>query len=234
MVMSDKEKRLTAYHEAGHAIVGLNVPSHDPIYKATIIPRGRALGMVSSLPEEDQLSQTREQLTSMIAMALGGRVAEEIIFGDAQVTTGAASDIQQVTRIAKGMVTQAGMSEKLGMINYSNTQETYLGMRSSAADVSPDTQKVIDEEVRSLVDAGYETARRILTEKLEDLHALANGLLEYETLTGDEIQRVIRGETLDRSDDDDGAVASPISSIGVPKTRPGPEHDGGMEPQPQG
>ncbi|MCI4663532.1 MAG: ATP-dependent zinc metalloprotease FtsH [Neomegalonema sp.] len=235
LVMSDKEKRLTAYHEAGHAIVGINVPSHDPIYKATIIPRGRALGMVSSLPEEDQLSQTREQLTSMIAMALGGRVAEEIIFGDPQVTTGAASDIQMVTRIAKNMVTRAGMSEKLGMIDYSGgQQETYLGMRAGASDISPDTQRVIDEEVRRLVDAGYDTAKHILTEKLDDLHALAKGLLEYETLTGDEIQRVIRGESIDR-DEDGGASPTKTSSIGVPKTRKGPSiGDGGMEPQPQG
>ncbi|MEM9725835.1 MAG: ATP-dependent zinc metalloprotease FtsH [Pseudomonadota bacterium] len=233
LVMSEKEKKLTAYHEAGHAIVGINMPSHDPIYKATIIPRGRALGMVSSLPEEDQLSQTRQQLTSMIAMALGGRVAEEIIFGDEQVTTGAASDIQQVTRIAKSMVTRAGMSEKLGMIDYSNQQETYLGMRSGGADVSPETQRTIDEEVRDLVDTGYDTAKRILTEKIDDLHALANGLLEYETLTGDEIARVIRGETIDRSDDDDAATPSPLSAIGVPKTRRGPESDGGMEPAPQ-
>ncbi|MEL6979124.1 MAG: ATP-dependent zinc metalloprotease FtsH [Pseudomonadota bacterium] len=234
LVMSDKEKKLTAYHEAGHAIVGINMPSHDPIYKATIIPRGRALGMVSSLPEEDQLSQTREQLTSMIAMALGGRVAEEIIFGEAQVTTGAASDIQQVTRIAKSMVTRAGMSERLGMIDYSNQQETYLGMRAGGADVSPETQQAIDEEVRRLVDTGYETARRILTEKNDDLHALAQGLLEYETLTGDEINKVIRGEAIDRSDDEDsgGSKVSPVSSLGVPKTRPGRESDGGMEPAP--
>ena len=178
-----------------------------------------------SLPEEDQLSQTREQLTSMIAMALGGRVAEEIIFGDEQVTTGAASDIQQVTRIAKGMVTQAGMSEKLGMINYSNSQETYLGMRQGAADVSPDTQKVIDEEVRRLVDTGYETARRILTEKNDDLHALAKGLLEYETLTGDEIQKVIRGETLDRSDDDDDG-AQPEQGQHLQPAAVGAQHHG--------
>ena len=236
LAMTEKEKKLTAYHEAGHAIVGLNVPSHDPIHKATIIPRGRALGLVLSLPERDHLSQTYEQLTSKISMAMGGRVAEEIIFGEEQVTNGAASDIQQVTRIAKAMVTQFGMSDKLGNIDYADNRESYLGLQSGGAHVSPETQQVIDEEIRRLVDDGYETAKRVLTEKIEDLHKLAEGLLEYETLTGDEIQRVLRGEKIRRDEDGDASGAA-SSSIGVPKTRPGRdpgrEPGGGMEPAPQ-
>ena len=235
MVMDDEEKRLTAYHEAGHAIVGKNVPSHDPIYKATIIPRGRALGVVTSLPEKDKFSVTKEEYVSKIAMAMGGKVAEEIIFGEDKVTSGAASDIQQVTRIAKAMVTQFGMSEKLGNIDYGSSREDFLGVRQTGIEVSPDTQQAIDEEIRRLVDDGYATAKRVLTEKLNDLHTLANGLLEYETLTGDEIDRVLNGERINRDEDDiDSSPGAPVSSIGVPKSRPGPESDGGMEPAPQG
>jgi len=222
MVMSEDEKKLTAYHEAGHAIVGLNVPEHDPIHKATIIPRGRALGLVLSLPERDQLSITKRKLKSKIAMAMGGKVAEEMIFGPDRVTSGAASDIQQVTRIARAMVTQYGMSEKLGNIDYANEQQSYLGAYSGGSVISPETQKLIDEEVKKIVDEGYETARRILTEKREDLERLAQGLLEYETLTGDEIRKVIRGEPLDRSDDEEGGD-SEIGKIAalpsVPKRR---------------
>ncbi len=237
MIMTDKEKELTAYHEAGHAVVGLNVPSHDPIHKATIIPRGRALGLVLSLPERDHLSQTREQLTSKIAMAMGGRVAEEIVFGDDQVTNGAASDIQQVTRIARAMVTQFGMSEKLGAIDYANEQDSYLGVMQGASKISGDTQKAIDEEVKHLVDEGYTTAKRILTEKRDDLERLAQGLLEYETLTGDEIRKVLAGEKLDRSDDSglppapsEGGRAA-IPKAGKPK-RGDDGLEGGPEPQP--
>ncbi len=236
MVMSEDEKKLTAYHEAGHAIVGMNVPQHDPIHKATIIPRGRALGLVMSLPERDQLSVTKTKYTSKIAMAMGGKVAEELIFGSEQVTSGAASDIQQVTKIARAMVTQFGMSDKLGNIDYDGGRDDFLGMRQQTSHVSPDTQHIIDEEVRRIVDEGYETAKRILTEKADDLEALAQGLLEYETLTGDEIRKVIAGEKLDRSDD----IAPPPPDTGTPgltsipkagkPRRPGPE--GGMEPGP--
>jgi cell division protease FtsH len=237
MVMTDEEKELTAYHEAGHAIVGLNVPSHDPIHKATIIPRGRALGLVLSLPERDQLSQTREQLTSKIAMAMGGRVAEELIFGDEKVTNGAASDIQQVTKIARAMVTQFGMSDKLGAIDYANEQDSYLGAMAGASKISGNTQKTIDEEVKRLVDDGYQTAKRILTEKSDDLERLAQGLLEYESLTGDEIRKVLNGEKLDRSDDagmpptpPEGSRAA-IPKAGKPK-RGDDGLEGGPEPQP--
>ena len=193
MVMTDDEKRLTAYHEAGHAVVGLNVPQHDPIHKATIIPRGRALGLVLSLPERDQLTVTITKFKSKIAMAMGGRVAEEIIFGEENITSGAASDIQQATQLARAMVTQYGMSDKLGKIDYSTEQDTYLGKMNSGRSISPETQEIIDAEVRKLVDEGYQKAKKILTDKRQDLERLAEGLLEFETLTGEEIHRVIAG-----------------------------------------
>ncbi len=235
MVMTEDEKKLTAYHEAGHAVVGLNVPQHDPIHKATIIPRGRALGLVLSLPERDQLSVTKTKYKSQIAMAMGGRVAEELIFGPDNVTSGASSDIQQVSRIARAMVTQFGMSEKLGNIDYANRQDTYLGPQQGGLSAGPDTQEVIDAEVRKLVDEGYETAKRILTEKSEDLKNLAEGLLEYETLTGSEITKVIAGEPLrrgsDEDDSDSGGSAPSVASI--PKIKkPKGSPDGGFEPKP--
>jgi len=232
MVMSEDEKKLTAYHEAGHAIVGLNVPQHDPIHKATIIPRGRALGLVLSLPERDQLSVSYTKYTSKIAMAMGGRVAEELVFGKENVTSGAASDIQQVSRIARAMVTQFGFAEELGYIDYANERESYLGTYGGGAQHSAATQKLIDDKVKELVDQGYETAKRILTEKRDDLERLAQGLLEYETLTGSEITRVIAGEPLNRGDDGDvpprGGDTPSVTAI--PKTRPRPKS--GLEPEP--
>ncbi len=235
MVMTEEEKKLTAYHEAGHAVVGLNVPQHDPIHKATIIPRGRALGLVLSLPERDQLSVTKTKYKSQIAMAMGGRVAEELIFGPDNVTSGASSDIQQVSRIARAMVTQFGMSEKLGNIDYANRQDTYLGPQQGALSAGPDTQEIIDAEVRKLVDEGYETAKRILTEKSQDLKNLAEGLLEYETLTGSEITKVIAGEALHRGSDEDDADSggSAPSVAAIPKIKkPKGSPDGGFEPKP--
>ncbi|WP_068113974.1 ATP-dependent zinc metalloprotease FtsH [Tropicimonas marinistellae] len=235
MVMTEDEKKLTAYHEAGHAIVGLNVPQHDPIHKATIIPRGRALGLVLSLPERDQLSVTYTKYKSKIAMAMGGKVAEELIFGKENVTSGAASDIQQVTKIARAMVTQFGMSDGLGNIDYANEQQSYLGNYQAAANASPETQERIDEEVRRLVDEGYERAKQILTEKSQDLENLAQGLLEYETLTGPEIQKVINGEPLNRGDDDDTPLDSgnAPSITAIPKTKSKtPKADPGLEPDP--
>ena len=234
MVMTEDEKKLTAYHEAGHAIVGLNVPQHDPIHKATIIPRGRALGLVLSLPERDQLSVTYTKYKSKIAMAMGGKVAEEMIFGPENVTSGAASDIQQVTKIARAMVTQFGMSEKLGNIDYANEQQSFLGSYQAAPAASPETQELIDEEVRRIVDEGYETAKRILTEKRQDLENLAQGLLEYETLTGDEIRKVINGEPLKRGDDEDDTPdqGNAASVTAIPKTKPKPRSGSGLEPEP--
>ncbi|MFQ5621822.1 MAG: ATP-dependent zinc metalloprotease FtsH [Paracoccaceae bacterium] len=218
MVMTEEEKKLTAYHEAGHAIVGLNVPQHDPIHKATIIPRGRALGLVLSLPERDQYSVTKTKYQSKIAMAMGGKVAEELVFGQENVTSGAMSDIQQATKIARAMVTQFGMSDKLGNIDYSNEQMTYLGPQGATVDASPETRAAIDAEVRRLVDEGYETARRILVEKKEEHERLAEGLLEYETLTGDDITKVINGEPLSHGpDDDDLSTDDGASVTTVPK-----------------
>ena len=235
MVMTEDEKKLTAYHEAGHAVVGLNVPQHDPIHKATIIPRGRALGLVLSLPERDQLSVSYTKYTSKIAMAMGGRVAEELIFGKENVTSGAASDIQQVTRIARAMVTQFGFDEELGYIDYANEQQSHLGAYQGGTNHSGITQKTIDDKVKALVDEGYETAKRILTEKAEDLERLAQGLLEYETLTGSEITKVIAGEPLNRGDDEDDTPTSGTPSVtAIPKTKPRnkPSGDGGLEPDP--
>ncbi|MEZ5751457.1 MAG: ATP-dependent zinc metalloprotease FtsH [Paracoccaceae bacterium] len=233
MVMSEDEKKLTAYHEAGHAVVGLHVPQHDPIHKATIIPRGRALGLVLSLPERDQLSVTYTKYKSKIAMAMGGKVAEELIFGKENVTSGASSDIQQVTRIARAMVTQFGFSDELGHIDYANEQQSYLGNYSGGSNASQETQKKIDEEVRKIVDEGYQTAKRILTEHADELENLAQGLLEYETLTGPEITRVMRGEGPGRDEDDQGNAPSVTSVASIPRTKPRRDSgDGGMEPTP--
>ena len=233
MVMTEDEKKLTAYHEAGHAVVGLNVPQHDPIHKATIIPRGRALGLVLSLPERDQLSVSYTKYTSKIAMAMGGRVAEELVFGKDQVTSGASSDIQQVSKIARAMVTQFGYAEELGFVDYANEQSSYLGNYGGGTNHSADTQKIIDDKVKAIVQEGYETAKRILTEKRDDLERLAQGLLEYETLTGNEITRVIAGEALKRGEDQDDTPPSSGNAIPtVPKTRKTPQADGGLEPEP--
>ncbi|MEO0693288.1 MAG: ATP-dependent zinc metalloprotease FtsH [Pseudomonadota bacterium] len=236
MVMTEDEKKLTAYHEAGHAIVGLNVPDHDPIHKATIIPRGRALGLVLSLPERDQLSVSYRKYTSKIAMAMGGRVAEELVFGKENVTSGAASDIQQVSKIARAMVTQFGFAEELGYVDYANEQQSYLGSYGGGANHSGITQKTIDDKVKEIVDEGYETAKRVLTEKRDDLERLAQGLLEYETLTGNEITRVIAGEPLNRGDDDEDTPSqgNAPSLTAVPKTKPRskPSDDSGLEPEP--
>ncbi len=238
MVMTEDEKKLTAYHEAGHAIVGLNVPQHDPIHKATIIPRGRALGLVLSLPERDQLSVSLTKYKSKIAMAMGGRVAEELIFGAENVTSGAASDIQQVSKIARAMVTQFGFAEELGYIDYANEQQSYLGAYQGGSAHSEEMQKRIDQKVKEIVDEGYETAKRILTEKADDLERLAQGLLEYETLTGNEITRVIAGEPLNRGDDDEDDkpdTGGTASVTAIPKTKPRKKPgsgDGGLEPEP--
>jgi cell division protease FtsH len=231
MVMSEDEKKLTAYHEAGHAIVGLHVPQHDPIHKATIIPRGRALGLVLSLPERDQLSVTKTKYKSKIAMAMGGKVAEEMIFGSDNVTSGASSDIQQITKIARAMVTQFGMSDLMGNIDYVNEQQSYLGPSGPGVQAGPETQEKIDSEIRKIVDEGYKTARKILKDNKEKLDFLAKGLLEYETLTGDEIMKVMNGTALNRSEDiDDDGSASSLTSVPKSGKKP-PKKKGGLEPQ---
>ncbi|MCY4446367.1 MAG: ATP-dependent zinc metalloprotease FtsH [Rhodobacteraceae bacterium] len=220
MVMTEDEKKLTAYHEAGHAIVGMNVPQHDPIHKATIIPRGRALGLVLSLPERDQLSINITKYRSKIAMAMGGKVAEELIFGPDNVTSGASSDIKQVTQIARAMVTQYGMSDKLGNIDYANEQHSFLGPYSGQVVTSQDSLEIIDAEVRRLVDEGYTTAKNILTEKIEDLHRLAKGLIEYETLTGKDIELVLKGEPLQKDDDNPPEEQKRIFTVPTTTRRP--------------
>ncbi len=234
MVMTEDEKKLTAYHEAGHAVVGLNVPEHDPIHKATIIPRGRALGLVMSLPERDQLSVTYKKYKSKIAMAMGGKVAEELIFGADNVTSGAASDIQQCTKIARAMVTQFGFTKELGHVDYANEQTSYLGMYGGGSNHSSMTQKIIDEKVKEIIDEGYETAKRILTEKSKDLENLALGLLEYETLTGPEIVKVISGKPLNRNDDDDDGLDDiKPSVVSIPRAKkPKLKGDSTLDPEP--
>ena len=193
MVMTEEEKTLTAYHEGGHAVVALYEPTSDPIHKATIIPRGRALGMVMRLPERDQLSITREKMFGNISVAMGGRIAEEMIFGYDNVTSGASSDIEMVTKMAKNMVTRYGMSDQLGPIAYQeNEEEVFLGRSvSRTQNVSEETAKKIDSEVKKIVEAGYARAKKILAEKVEELHKVSKALLTYETLSGDEIKKIV-------------------------------------------
>ena len=195
LIMTEDEKRLTAYHEAGHALVSVSMPASTPIHKATIIPRGRALGMVQSLPERDQISQSFEELIAMLAMSMGGRVAEELVFGKDKVTSGAAGDIQQVTKIARAMVTRLGFSPKLGTVMYGENQdEVFLGYSlGRQQNISEATAETIDQEVRRLVQEAHDTATRVLTERRADLETLANGLMEFETLTGDEIVGLLQG-----------------------------------------
>ncbi|KAA0075314.1 ATP-dependent zinc metalloprotease FtsH [Tardiphaga sp. P9-11] len=233
LVMSEEEKMLTAYHEGGHAIVGLNVVATDPIHKATIIPRGRALGMVMQLPERDKMSMSLEQMTSRLAIMMGGRVAEELIFGRNKVTSGASSDIEQATRLARMMVTRWGLSEELGTVSYGeNNDEVFLGMQMGRQQaVSESTAQKIDSEVKRLVAEGYDEATKILTEKRGDLEALAKGLLEFETLSGDEINDLLNGKKPNRESvlEPTGPRTSAVPPAG--KSRPRP--DGGLEPQPQ-
>jgi len=235
LVMTEEEKLLTAYHEGGHAIVGLNVPATDPIHKATIIPRGRALGMVMQLPERDKLSMSLEQMTSRLAIMMGGRVAEELIFGREKVTSGAASDIEQATRLARMMVTRWGLSEELGTVSYGENQdEVFLGMSvSRTQNASEATVQKIDSEIKRLVEEGYKEATRILTEKRADLETLAKGLLEFETLTGEEIVDLLRGKKPNRESvlEPTTPRASAVPPAGKPRPRPDP--DPGLEPQPQ-
>ena len=222
MVMSEDEKKLTAYHEGGHAIVALNEKVSDPIHKATIIPRGRALGMVMRLPERDQLSVTREKMYSDIAVAMGGRIAEELIFGHDKVTSGASSDIDMATKMAKNMVTKYGMSAVLGPLAYGeNEEEVFLGRSvTRQQNMSEETARKVDSEVKKIVESGYARAKQILTEKIDDLHKLAKALLVYETLTGDEIRDLILKNVqpkkiIDIDDDKDSKESSALDSLGL-------------------
>ncbi len=224
MVMSEDEKKLTAYHEAGHAVATLHSPASDPIHKATIIPRGRALGMVMRLPERDQLSMKFDEMKAHLVIATGGRIAEEMIFGKDKITNGAASDIQMVTNLSKKMITEWGMSEKLGNLRYNNdTEEVFLGHSvAQSKNISDFTAKLIDEEVRSLANEADKKCRKILQDNIEELHIVAKGLLEYETLSGDEIKDLIKGIKPSREDFDDTSKSTQTPKTSVPKTGSAP------------
>ncbi len=200
LMMTEEQKSLTAYHEAGHALISFYIPGADPIYKATIIPRGRALGMVQQLPENDRTSKTRLELYANIAIFMGGRLAEELVFGDEKVTTGASSDIHHATAIARRMVTEWGMSDKLGPLAYNNADEESYAAHGFAApkNVSEETATLIDKEIRQIVDGSYKKAKKILTDHLDGLHLLAKTLLELETLSGDEIRDLLETGKVNR------------------------------------
>ncbi len=201
MAMDEAEKKKTAYHEAGHAICALNVAEADPIHKATIIPRGRALGMVQSLPEKDSYSESRLKMLSSLTMAMGGRVSEELIYGHEKVTSGAKGDIQMATNLARAMVTEWGMSDKLGPVSYASNQDNYLGIAAGRnTNISEETSKLIDAEIKQLISNAYDEAKAILTEHRQDLDTLAQALMEYETLTGSEIKDILAGKKLERSE----------------------------------
>jgi cell division protease FtsH len=237
LVMSEAEKRMTAYHEAGHALCAMHEPECDPVHKATIIPRGRALGLVMSLPEGDRYSKSKSKLLSELTMAMGGRAAEEIIFGPDKVSNGAAGDIKMATEQTRRMVTEWGMSDRLGMIAYGdNSQEVFLGHSvTQNKNVSEATAQEIDAEIKTIIDQAYAKAKRILTENIEELHRLARGLLEHETLSGDEIRTVLRGEPVIKKVVDEPAPENRRASVpnaGRPAPTP-PPAAGGLGPAPQ-
>jgi len=219
MVMTEDEKKMTAYHEAGHAIVSVHEPASDPIHKATIIPRGRALGMVMRLPERDSYSYHRDKMLANLSVSMGGRVAEEIIFGHDKVSSGASSDISYATSLARNMVTKWGMSDKLGPLQYEDQHEGYLGMGGAQRTMASDeTNKLIDSEIRTLVDTAHQRAKDLLTEHQDQLHLLAQAMLEYETLTGDEIKQLLEDGKIDRPERPSGpATPRPVRGSSIPK-----------------
>ncbi|MDB5707456.1 MAG: cell division protein FtsH [Sphingomonas bacterium] len=221
MVMTEDEKRMTASHEAGHAIVSIHEPASDPIHKATIIPRGRALGMVMRLPERDSYSYHRDKMYANLAVSMGGRVAEEVIFGYDKVSSGASSDIQYATGLARDMVTRWGMSDKLGPLEYAEPEgESFLGYSSSRpVRMSNQTAQLIDDEIKTIVEGGLNRAKELLSKHLDQLHLLAGALLEYETLSGDEIKKLIAGEEIGRIDSDLKGPSGPAGGTSIPKTR---------------
>jgi cell division protease FtsH len=237
MVMTEDEKRNTAYHEAGHALCMIYLEGHDPLHKVTIIPRGRALGLTMYLPEHDKYSQSKMEIEAMIAGLFGGRVAEEIIFGAEKVTTGASNDIKRATMLARRMVTEFGFSSKLGPLRYSdNEEEVFLGHSvTQRKNVSDATAKVIDEEIRRIVEDGERKAREILTTHVEELHAVAKGLLEYETLSVDEVRRLTQGQPIvrDTGPSKDDAARPPGRRSSVPPSGRDKPASGGLEPEPQ-
>jgi cell division protease FtsH len=220
MVMTDDEKRMTAYHEAGHALVFAHEPTADPIHKATIIPRGFALGMVQPLPERDSYSYHRDKMHADIAVAFGGRVAEELIFGYDKVSSGASNDIMQATRLARAMVTKWGLSDTLGPLDFSESEDSFTGYSMARSKpMSDETARMIDSEVKRFVEQGLNRARQILGDHIDQLHTIALALLEYETLTGEEIKRLIAGETLDRGDPTGLPGMPAVGGTSIPKTR---------------
>ncbi|MCQ8240413.1 ATP-dependent zinc metalloprotease FtsH [Rhizosaccharibacter radicis] len=237
LVMSDAEKKMTAYHEGGHALCAIHTAGCDPVHKATIIPRGRALGLVMSLPEGDRYSKSKSKLLAELTMAMGGRAAEEIIFGPDNVSNGASGDIKMATDQARRMVSEWGMSDKLGMIAYGdNGQEVFLGHSvTQNKNVSEQTVREIDAEIKAIIDQSYVNAKTLLLDHIDELHLLANGLLEYETLSGDEIRTVLRGEPVERVVVDEpmeGRRASVPSTTRKPEPIP-PVGGGGLDPAPQ-
>ncbi len=221
MVMTEEEKRATAHHEAGHALVSLHVDGCDPLHKVTIIPRGRALGVTWNLPERDRYSMSMKQMKARLALCFGGRIAEQLIYGEESLNTGASNDIQQATEMARAMVMEYGMSERLGWLRYrDNQEEVFLGHSVSRAQhVSEETAQLIDQEIRRLIEEAEGVARQVLTDNLDELHRLANALLEYETLTGEEAKRAIRGEDIGRENPSAKPSSMPASGASIPSTR---------------
>ncbi len=239
LALTEEEKKLTAYHEAGHALLAIHMPGSDPIHKATIIPRGRALGVVIRLPEKDQVSLTRQKCFADLAVAMGGRVAEEEIFGYEKVTSGASADIKMATGLARAMATEYGMSDKLGPLLYGDNQdELFLGrsMMQKSTHLSDETQQLVDAEVKRFVEDGYETAQKVIRENIDQLHAIAGALLEFESLSGDEINGLLDGKQPVRDVEPEGSAAkSAVPSAGKAKRpKPDPKPDEGMTPQPEG
>jgi cell division protease FtsH len=235
--LTEEDKKLTAYHEAGHALLAIKMEASDPIHKATIIPRGRALGMVMRLPERDQVSLTRKKAFADLAVAMGGRVAEEEIFGYDKVTSGASADIKMATGLARAMATEWGMSDKLGPLLYGDNQdEVFVGrsMVTRSTHMSNDTQKIVDEEVKRFVEDGYDTAQKVIRENIDDLHTIAKALLEFETLTGDEIRGLMDGiHPIRESDAGTAPKTTGVPSAGrTARKRPDAEPDAAPEPQP--
>jgi cell division protease FtsH len=242
MVMSEDEKKLTAYHEAGHAIVGLNVPQHDPVYKVSIIPRGRALGVTMFLPEEDKYSHSKEYLESQISSLFGGRIAESLIFGPQSVTTGASNDIERATQLARNMVTRWGLSDRLGPLAYGEEEgEVFLGRSvTTHKNVSDDTAHAIDEEIRAFIDRNYERAEKILNENMDKLHVMAEALIKYETIDKQQISDIMAGKSVrppaDWTDsgsdsDSDSGTAVEAGETGAKPSKPGSGSIGGPASQ---
>jgi cell division protease FtsH len=233
MVMTEEEKKATAYHEAGHALVSLHVDGCDPLHKVTIIPRGRALGVTWNLPERDRYSMSMKQMKARLALCFGGRIAEQLIYGVDSLNTGASNDIQQATDMARAMVMEYGMSERLGWLRYrDNQEEVFLGHSvARSQSVSEETAQLIDQEIRRLIEEAEGVARKVLTDNLDELHRLAGALLEYETLTGEESKRAIKGEDIGRDNPSARPTVAPATGASIPSTRRPRGGIGGPAPQ---